>query len=721
VEIYPDEKSLFGGITRIYWGKSLDLKLKMALQTYRLIALWSICMALCLFYSGSIDADINPKTTAHANDSFSRNPTLSFTIDPTTRLATFFDTEKRITLGPYLQYLIDNGENWALSDVTGPEFVAQFRDASSDVLNFGITEKPHWFRIKLRYDGTQKEITRDFAIEFPQLAEIDFYSLNKSGHHRLVQGGSMRPNESPNIKSRHFIATLHFTPGETQWIYFNVVSRGPLVIPAYLWEPDFRFQQQRLQLIFYGAYYGIIIAMFVYNLFLFIWMRSTSYLFYIIYIASAGLAISISDGILRAYFVDSIAWANTRLMYFIGCIGIISLVQFCRLMLRTAERHSFVDKMLLTTISVGILTNLLTIVHFSSINVFLTMFLLIAVAVSMFTAGAISVSSGYREGKFFCFAWSIFCVLLVIIALLYVGVVPFNIFTSNVPYIGTAMEAVLLSFFLADRINTITMEKLASEQVAKKELEGSLANLNHSHRIKSEFFATVSHELRTPMNGVVGMLDLLSNTRLDKGQAAQVGAAIKFAHLMMYFVDNLLGFARRTDSNRLIHKPFQLRESLDNLRLQFLVRCHSAGLSFNYTIADNVPNLLVGDSSRLQGVLNHLLDNAVKYTDLGSVKFNVNCQFHQENKKRISLEFFIMDTGRGIPGDKLKDVFNPFVEAKKAEERSNSFHDKLGIGLSLCKKSADVMEADITIKSKMGDGTEIRFIVPLEIDDNREH
>ena len=691
--------------------------MRMTLQIYRLPALLCIYMALAFFSPIAFSEEVNKYVNGLASDPIHPNLDLSYTTDPTIRIATFTDKDERITIGPNLQRLSDQEGDWTINDAIRPELGAQFRDTSSNIFNYGITASPHWFRVKLKYQGTHESINREFSIEFPQLAEIDFHVLNESGDHRLVRGGAMRTNESKDIKSRHFIVNLHFSAGEAQWVYFKVVSRGPLIIPAYLTKPEFQFQQQRNQLIFYGAYYGIIIAMFAYNLFLFLWMRSTSYLFYIVYIASTGLALSIHDGILGAYLTDY-SWASAPLMYFIGGLAIISLAQFCRLMLRTASRHKFVDKMLIVTISIGVFTNLLTITYFSLLSIFLIMFLLSFVGVTMLIAGFISVYSGYREGKFFCFAWSVFCLSLVIVALLYIGVVPFNAFTANVQYIGTAFEAVLLSFFLADRINTMTLEKLSAEQIAKKELELSLVNLDHSHQVRSEFFATVSHELRTPMNGVVGMLDLLSNTDLTKAQTTHIIAARKFAHLMMYFVDNLLGFSKKTDSRRLSLKPFQLRESLENTHLRFFSLCHNKGLSFNYKVADNIPNRLVGDYSLLQEVLNHLLDNAVKYTDSGSVKLDIKCQNYKKGNKGILLKILITDTGKGISKDKQKNIFSPTLET---EEHSNSAQHKLGKGLSLCKRSADIMEADIRLKSKLNKGTEVQFNIPLDIDESDEN
>jgi len=170
--------------------------------------------------------------------------------------------------------------------------------------------------------------------------------------------------------------------------------------------------------------------------------------------------------------------------------------------------------------------------------------------------------------------------------------------------------------------------------------------------------------------------------------------------------------------------------------LRFLARCHSQGLTFQYNIADNVPNQLIGDSSRLQGVITHLLDNAIKFTDHGVINLNVSCTANHNDHNKTLVNFFVIDTGKGISKTQLNNIFDPFSDANAQQEspspsrpdtsssvqtKNGDTQHKLGIGLSLCKKSADVMEADITIKSQVGKGTEVQFLVPLDIDDKENN
>ena len=257
------------------------------------------------------------------------------------------------------------------------------------------------------------------------------------------------------------------------------------------------------------------------------------------------------------------------------------------------------------------------------------------------------------------------------------------------------------------------MEKLASDRQAKVKLEESLINLDSSHQLKSDLFAMVSHELRTPMNGVVGALDLISHSDLEKKQESSIHTAAKYADKMMQLVDHMLGFMEKSDSGNLVQTPFDLSERLDNIRLRFMARCHTKGLLFEYDIASNVPIHLIGAPSRLRSILNHLLDNAVKFTDKGRVCLSVSLLADITDSNNIIVLFVISDTGVGMRKEKIDLVFKSGDLTNEEFRRLND-----GVGLSLCKRTAEVMNAQLEIESKIGQGTKVQFSVPFVLQSN---
>ncbi|MBL4866562.1 MAG: hypothetical protein JKY67_09320, partial [Pseudomonadales bacterium] len=202
------------------------------------------------------------------------------------RTMEFNDKESRISLGSHLQYITDRREHWSLSEVISSEVDEKFINVNDGIPSLGLTDRTHWFRVALKYQGDEKEVTKAFEIAYPQLETVDFYELDTFGHVRLVQGGTTRPLVAPDVESRNFVSTLHFKQGETKWIYIKVDGIAMLIFPAYLWDINARRHSEKTEMIAFGLYYGIMAVMFLYNLFLYISARFRSYLYYICYIAS---------------------------------------------------------------------------------------------------------------------------------------------------------------------------------------------------------------------------------------------------------------------------------------------------------------------------------------------------------------------------------------------------------------------------------------------------
>ncbi|MBL4867731.1 MAG: response regulator, partial [Pseudomonadales bacterium] len=280
-------------------------------------------------------------------------------------------------------------------------------------------------------------------------------------------------------------------------------------------------------------------------------------------------------------------------------------------------------------------------------------------------------------------------------------------------HLGSAGEVLLLSFVLADRINALVSEKLMIEKVARSELENSHQYLKASHRLKDDFLGTISQDFIVPIKGVLARVNLLNSRTLSEEQNSYVNTIIKSARSMMFLVEDLLRFTEKTDSIQLVNKSFQLRDELDYIRLRCWAKCQTKGLEFQYYIADNIPERLMGDVLRLHAVLYNLLDNAVKFTEKGCVTFSVSRRLATEFHNKAVLEFNITDTGQGIPEDKLGSIFKPFSLIDATATRAQG---GLGIGLALCHKNAKLMDAEIKLSSQEAKGTEVKFTVKFDLE-----
>jgi signal transduction histidine kinase/CheY-like chemotaxis protein len=230
-------------------------------------------------------------------------------------------------------------------------------------------------------------------------------------------------------------------------------------------------------------------------------------------------------------------------------------------------------------------------------------------------------------------------------------------------------------------------------------------------RAKSDFVAAMSHEIRTPMNGVIGMAELLLDTRLTAPQREFAETIHESGLALLAIVGGILDFSKiEAGKFTLTNDVFSPRKLLDEVAAVLARRAHQKGLEFGYFVDPETPSEVRGDAGALRQVLLNLLNNAVKFTDRGSVVMRVEPLVAESD--RIWLRFQISDTGVGIPPEAQKRLFQPFSQA---DPTIRSRFGGAGLGLTICKRLVEMMGGQITLDSAAGIGSVVRFTAPLEL------
>jgi PAS domain S-box-containing protein len=245
-------------------------------------------------------------------------------------------------------------------------------------------------------------------------------------------------------------------------------------------------------------------------------------------------------------------------------------------------------------------------------------------------------------------------------------------------------------------------------EVLRKEIEVADA----ATQAKSQFLANMSHELRTPMTGVLGMLDLVLLGNLEAEQREFINAAHTSALSLVRILNDILDMTKIEMGKFSIEaKPFSVRKCVESSFNILFPAARSKGLDLYFTVADDVPETLVGDQIRINQVLTNLIGNAVKFTKQGKVALSIEAD-GSESGGKLEVTFTVTDTGIGIPDDKKDLLFRVFSQVDESHSRS---YGGAGLGLAICKELVELMGGTISFTSKEGKGSTFSCTIPFGV------
>lgn len=230
-------------------------------------------------------------------------------------------------------------------------------------------------------------------------------------------------------------------------------------------------------------------------------------------------------------------------------------------------------------------------------------------------------------------------------------------------------------------------------------------------RAKSDFLANISHEIRTPLNVLLGMLQLFQEADLGEEMNEMTGYAAGSANSLLALLNDILDFSVvEARALALDETNFDLREVMDVVILPYSMEAGNKGLQLEYFIADNIPKMLFGDARRLRQILFHVIGNAVKFTDEGSVTVEASFMPRTQKDGRGMIAIMVADTGIGMTEQQLGEIYTPFHQGDGSRTRR---HGGTGIGLALVHEFVTAMGGTISANSIPGEGTE--FIMTVSV------
>ncbi len=352
-----------------------------------------------------------------------------------------------------IQHFADAGAALKIEDVRGRE-ANRFQQPKT--LSFGYSNNAHWAKFRVNNQRSEREFLLE--VSYPVMDKIDVYVFGGPRPYHTVQGDAF-PFSARDVPNRNFVFRLPLAPGKTSEVYIRVHTQSAAALPLKLYTRDAFASKDHLEQSALMLYYGAIIIMILYNISLFVYLRDTSYLYYVLYILSISMVLAVQNGIAYEFLWSNAVWWNGQAQHFTVFMAALFVTVFCRSFLRTSETLPLMNRVLFYFAGIVVVAVSASFVMPTQLSLRLASLLAALSALMGIGTGIVVMARGFVVARFYVLAWTLFLLGAILAALRNFGVLPHNNLTTYGLQIGQALEVLLLSFGLGYRINLLREEK----------------------------------------------------------------------------------------------------------------------------------------------------------------------------------------------------------------------------------------------------------------------
>ena len=623
--------------------------------------------------------------------------------------------ESGVTLDK-LSYLKDKDSDLSLRQVIKSSFTPIKPD---QVPSFGFDAAAYWFKLNIK--NPNRQVKWFLEIAYPPLDEIQIFYKDSLDSWVSKKSGDIFSISSREVRYHQFVFPISLLGNDSE-IYIRLKTTSSVQLPLTIWSPE-KFYESASQLQFAnGIFYGVLLIMIFYNLFLYFSVRDLSTLYYIITLFTGVNVIAFFQGYGFFYLYPEWPALNHTFTIISGPLFIIASGLLTRSFLKLKDYSAKLDQALMAT---GFVTAALVILLFIFPHLisFRALHLVTIINCTLILISAFyCFTKNYRPARYFLLAWVTLLLAGVLFSLKNLGYFPSNALSNNALYIGGILQTLLISFALGDRISFLTKEnqeakekellfkQSINEQLEKEiklrteEIRQTNETLKETNQIKDKLFSVISHDLKGPLHSLQGTLNILKMGALSPEEFDTLAGTIEVQlHQTSYLLENLLHWSKTQMEGE------SFTPANTEIQTIFSETLHLFDREFNQKKIQPV-NLLqakimaFADTNMIRTVLRNLVSNALKFTSPNG-RITLNAKLLGRD-----ILISIQDTGMGIPSRYLKNIFTlqGITTVGTREEKGT------GIGLVLCKEFVEKNGGKIWVESKEGQGTTFYFTIPKD-------
>jgi len=623
----------------------------------------------------------------------------------------------RIPAGGNIVFIRDEADAYTIDNIASAPM--QPVDPKS-LANFGFDRSPYWFRIEISNSSTQA--TWLLEINFSPLDKVEFFVQDAAGKWLTRVSGDNFPIEVRDEMHRHPVFDFSIPPGEQRTVYLNVHTTSSVQVPIIFWTKDeFSRVSSHIQWL-NGLFYGAMVLMTLYQLFLFFSVRDKITLFYVFTLIAMTNTMSFFQGYNFLYLHPNHPSLNDYFAILTGPFFILCSTLLTRTFLDLSRFSRILDRLLLANMFMDLIAMTMMLLFMHQVSYKYHHIFILSHCLLACISAAYCLMKQYKPARYYLMAWIAPFLGAATFTLSNLGMMSGELSMNYASVmIGCVLQVLFISFALGDRWATLEKEnRLAKELELKRnqeenerlekevrlrtnEIQQQNQQLEEVNNVKDKLFSVVSHDIKGPLSSLHLTLSLAKTGAISEAEFRQIATELdtRLAQTTE-FIDNLLQWAKlqmhgesfEPDCVELVHVVNEVVRLLEP-------ECRQK----NVSLVNNLNGSLeaYADINMVRSVLRNLLTNASKFTRSDGI---ITISAYRLNSKIV---VSVADSGVGIPKRSIDKIFTLATVSTDGTHREKG----TGLGLLLCKEFVEKNGGKIWFETKEGEGTTFYFSLPM--------